>query len=146
VASPEGWFEDFGEGTLAGGKADVKLDADFAALVDTSTLHVFLTPHEPQHLHVPQRTASGFSVVATASGTTSAGGPKRPDGVGTFSYRVVAKRKDITNERLAKVAALTTPKVPTAFADRETPVAKPPEVKPPEVKPSPEVKPPTVTP
>ena len=36
VESPEAWFEDFGEGTITAGKADVKLDPDFAAVVDTS--------------------------------------------------------------------------------------------------------------
>ena len=32
--------------TLAAGKAEVKLDPLFASTVDTSTLHVFLTPHD----------------------------------------------------------------------------------------------------
>ncbi|MDQ6834015.1 MAG: hypothetical protein M3008_11500, partial [Chloroflexota bacterium] len=41
VESPECWVEDFGEGTLANGKAEVALDADFAALVHTNNYHVF---------------------------------------------------------------------------------------------------------
>src|SRR5207248_486219 len=40
VESPEAWVEDFGEGTLAGGKAEIKLDADFAALIHTDKYHV----------------------------------------------------------------------------------------------------------
>ena len=44
VESPEAWFEDFGTGTITGGKGEVKLDPDFAAVVDTRELHVFLTP------------------------------------------------------------------------------------------------------
>ena len=35
VESPEAWFEDFGEGTITAGKAEVRLDPDFAAVVDT---------------------------------------------------------------------------------------------------------------
>ena len=48
-------------GTLAGGKADIKLDADFAALIHTEDYHVFLTSHGDYHIHTPQRGASGFS-------------------------------------------------------------------------------------
>ena len=65
MESPEAWFEDFGKGTLAGGKAEVKLDPDFAAVVDTSNLHVFLTPHdETHHLAVKATGGGGFTVAA----------------------------------------------------------------------------------
>ncbi len=102
VESPEAWFEDFGEGTLTAGKAEMKLDADFAAVVDTSKLHVFLTPHDEHHLHVAQRTATGFAVTAAPSTTAAAAGKKASELSGTFSYRVVAKRKDVAAPRLAK--------------------------------------------
>ncbi len=53
VEAPEPWFEDFGTGTLTGGKAEVKLDPDFLAATDTKELHVFFTPHDEQHtLHL----------------------------------------------------------------------------------------------
>ncbi len=105
VESPESWFEDFGEGTITGGKATVALDPDFAAVVDTSKLHVFLTPHDTtHHLAVTARAGSGFSVGAGVTGDATARGAKASDLNGTFTYRVVAKRKDITAERLAKFA------------------------------------------
>ncbi|MGI8690438.1 MAG: hypothetical protein ACR2M3_17805 [Thermomicrobiales bacterium] len=94
VESPEAWFEDFGSGTLASGKADIALDADFAALVDTKDYHVFLTQHEAEGagLAVTRRDAAGFTVMERNKG---AGG-------GTFSYRVVARRKGTAGVRLAK--------------------------------------------
>ncbi len=102
VESPEAWFEDFGEGTLTAGKAEMKLDADFAAVVDTSKLHVFCMPHDEHHLHVAHRTATGFAVTAAPSTTAAAAGKKASELNGTFSYRVVAKRKDVAAPRLAK--------------------------------------------
>ncbi len=103
MEAPEAWFEDFGTGTITGGKAEVKLDPDFAAVVDTSTLHVFLTPHNGDHnLHVAGRSASGFTVGASTSAEAAARGAKATDASGTFTYRVVAKRKDVIAERLAK--------------------------------------------
>ncbi len=134
MASPEGWVEDFGEGTLVADKADIKLDPDFAALIHTDAYHVFLTAHGAQNLHVDQRTASGFGVVAMAW-ATQAGGPKRAEGGGTFAWRVVAKRKDSTAGRLAKVAPPTPPEVPTAFPIPGTPTVKAPEAQPPTTKP-----------
>jgi len=105
VESPEAWFEDFGEGTITGGKAEVKLDPDFAAVVDTSKLHVFCMPHdETHHLAVKTRSGGGFSVAADVSSTAAARGVKATDVNGTFTYRVVAKRKDVKAERLAKFA------------------------------------------
>ncbi len=103
VESPEAWFEDFGEGTLVGGKAEVTLDPDLAAVVDTAKLHVFLTPHgDGHHLNLAGRSATGFSVGAEPSATGMARGIKATDVSGTFSYRVVAKRKDVAAPRLAK--------------------------------------------
>jgi len=99
--SPEPWFEDFGMGKLSGNMADVTLDPEFAALIHADTYHVFLTAHSDQHLHVPQRTPTGFRVAMTTvgavQGTTSAVGEQ------TFSWRVVGKRKDIAGTRLPKV-------------------------------------------
>src|SRR6266540_3404755 len=44
MESPEHWFEDFGAGKLKGGRATVKLDADFAKVIKRGDYHVFLTP------------------------------------------------------------------------------------------------------
>lgn len=102
VESPEAWFEDFGTGNLVGGKADVKLDRDFAAIVHTDTYHVFLTSHGNYHVHVAQRGPGGFAVRVTSGAGDAL---VAASGVGgTFSWRVVARRKDITGERLAKFA------------------------------------------
>ena len=118
MESPESWFEDFGEGTITAGKAEVKLDPDFAATVDTSKLHVFLTPHdEAYHLAVTNRVGGGFSVSGVPSAPAHAAGRKAGDLNGTFTYRVVAKRKDVTAPRLAK---FTPPKALPPLAS-ETP-------------------------
>ena len=61
VESPEAWFEDFGEGTITAGKAEVRLDPDFAAVVDTNTLHVVHhRARRHHHLHVPAAQRDGL--------------------------------------------------------------------------------------
>jgi hypothetical protein len=93
MESPESWFEDFGSGALAGGRAAVNLDPDFAAVVNTTDYHVFLTPKgDSRGLYVSSQSATGFTVNEQQGGTSSLG----------FSYRVVARRKDVAAERLAK--------------------------------------------
>jgi hypothetical protein len=110
MESPESWFEDFGESTLACGQAEVRLDPDFAAVVDLSKYHVFLTGYDGQSdLSVCERTSSGFQVRAT-SGT----------GSGAFSWRVVAKRKDIPAPRFETV---TVPHEPVLPSLPEAPIA-----------------------
>jgi hypothetical protein len=127
VAAPEGWFEDFGAGTLANGQAEVKLDPEFAALVDAGTLHVFAMPEGPLHLHVSQKGATGFTVVGTPL-TSVAGGSKAPTQApsGAFSWRAVAKRKEGGAGRLAKVAAPPALKGVARIAVPETPALPPP--------------------
>jgi hypothetical protein len=101
VESPECWFEDFGEGTLVAGKAEIKLEPLFAQHVRTDSYHVFLTPHDASHLLAATvRAGQGFSVEASASAEAVAKGTKAADLSGTFSWRVVAKRADIAGERL----------------------------------------------
>ncbi len=120
VESPESWFEDFGRGKLKDGKAEVKLDGDFAALVHSDDYHVFLTRYgeEGNGLTVAQMRPDGFTVKEVNKGT----------GDHAFSYRVVAKRKDIAGERLAKVEPPPALKAPTAFTVPETPPTKAPEL------------------
>ena len=96
MESPESWFEDFGVGQFVNGQAQVQLDPDFAAVVNCDAYHVFLTEYEDNNsLYVTARTSKGFGVRAKASTAGS-----------TFSYRVVAKRKDMTASRFEKVSPL----------------------------------------
>jgi hypothetical protein len=93
VESPESWFEDFGEGQLVNGAACITLDPDFLATVKDG-YHVFLTPNgESEGLYVESRRPDGFDVREQRRGT----------GTLAFSYRVVARRKDIAGPRFEKV-------------------------------------------
>jgi hypothetical protein len=102
IEAPEAWVEDFGTGTLVAGKAEVKIDPDFAVLIHTDDYHVFVNEHGDYHVHTPKRSATGFTVQVT-SGT----GPKTTGlagTTGTFSWRIVARPKTDANVgRLAKV-------------------------------------------
>jgi len=103
VESPESWFEDFGKGQLACGRADVAIDPDFAVVARLDDYHVFLTAYDAGHLlHVTNQTPAGFTVLAqdrTASGR--------------FSWRVVAKRKDVAAARFETVPIPSEPELPT---------------------------------
>jgi hypothetical protein len=91
IESPESWFEDFGKGTLHNGRAEIRLDPDFAAVVDADDYHVFLTEYGASSgLFVTEQRATGFVVQTEQAGSSS-----------TFSYRVVARRRDINAERMA---------------------------------------------
>jgi len=91
--SPEPWFEDFGKGQLASGRATVRLDADFADIVKADEYLVFLTETADfGGLYVPNQGPTAFEVRAR-NATAS----------GTFQYRVVARRKDPVGGRLEKV-------------------------------------------
>ena len=92
--SPEPWFEDVDEAKLVGGRAEVKLDGDFAAIVRDG-YHVFLTPRaDCKGLYVASQGPGGFEVRELQNGTSSL----------PFSYRVMARRKDIAGPRLERVA------------------------------------------
>jgi hypothetical protein len=90
--SPEPYFEDFGEGRLAGGVAQVALEPEFATLVAGGKYLVFLTPQGPsQGLYVSRQGPTGFEVRDAGNGSIG------------FAYRVVTKRKDIEGRRFARV-------------------------------------------
>ena len=94
MESPESWFEDFGTGYLKNGQAEIPLDAEFASIVNSGDYHVFLSEYDDNNaLYVTNRTSMGFGVRSKLS----------PTATGTFSYRVVAKRKDKTGPRFDKV-------------------------------------------
>jgi len=128
VESPESWFEDFGEGKIVNGKADVKLDPDFAALIQTDKLHVFLTEHGGHNgLHTTTKGPNGFTVEASPT-LAKAAGTSTAQVQGTFSWRVVAKRKDIVGKRLEKVdlPKIKTPDIAALFEPHAAAVPKAP--------------------
>ena len=111
LESPEAWFEDFGRGRLRGGRARIRIDRQFAGTVRLNKYHVFLTPEgNSRGLYIAGMTRSGFDVREVGGGTSAI----------AFSYRIVAKRRDIPGRRFEKAAmpsarALTgieTPAVP----------------------------------
>ncbi|HTY77881.1 MAG TPA: hypothetical protein VMI34_08695 [Candidatus Bathyarchaeia archaeon] len=109
---PESWFEDFGTGRLVRGRATVRLDRGFAAVVRRDQLHVFLTPEgDCRGLYVRRKSASGFEVRELQGGSSSL----------RFTYRVVARRKDVRAPRFARVRL---PKLPPGA---DAPIAKGPE-------------------
>ncbi|MCX5887971.1 MAG: hypothetical protein NTY36_00800 [Deltaproteobacteria bacterium] len=106
--SPEVWFEDFGEGQLAGGLAHIDLDPLFLETVtidDQHPMKVFVQLSDDCNGVYVQRQATGFEVMELRGGASRA----------HFTYRVVAKRKGYENARLeaapdtSKSAALTAP-------------------------------------
>jgi len=106
MEAPEPWFEDFGEERLVGGKAEEQIDPHFAMVTDLSAYHVFLTPHgNTNGLHLTNRGATGFTVEEHNGGESNL----------TFSYRIVAKRKDIVGERFPKFVVRETPEPPTIY-------------------------------
>jgi hypothetical protein len=94
LESPDSLFEDAGTGQLVAGRAQVRLDADFAALVKADNYQVFLTPEgDCKGLYVTAKTATTFEVRELQGGTSAV----------TFNFRVLAKRKDLTVSRLERV-------------------------------------------
>jgi hypothetical protein len=94
VESPESFFEDVGSGQLVSGRAQVRFDADFAAVVKTDDYQVFTSPEgDCKGLYVTAKTVTGFEVRELQAGTSSI----------SFSYRVLAKRKDLTASRMERV-------------------------------------------
>jgi len=92
--STESFFSDYGEVSYQGGRAEVRLDPVYSGVVLTNGYHIFITEYGDNNgLYVSGRSAGGFEVRAKDSPTAS----------GTFSYRIVAKRKDVPQQRLARV-------------------------------------------
>ena len=82
------------KGRVVAGRGEVKMDADFAALVHGDDYHIFLTPRgDSNGLYVSGLTSSGFEVREQKGGTSSL----------DFDYRVVARGNDIPGPRLEKV-------------------------------------------
>jgi hypothetical protein len=102
VENPESWFEDFGKGQLECGRADVTIDPDFAAVVQLTDYHVFLTEYGGHSdLTVAEQTPTEFRVEA-----------RDPTSATRFSWRIVAKRKDIAAPRFESVSVPPEPVLP----------------------------------
>jgi hypothetical protein len=91
--SPESWIEDYGEGTLSGGRATIAIDPLLLEVMTISAEHpmkvfVQLTSGDPIDL-VVRKGLTSFEVVAADPASTA-----------TFDYRVAAKRKGYENLRL----------------------------------------------
>jgi hypothetical protein len=92
--STESWFSDYGEGRLVNGRAEVRLDRDFAAVVRGDRYSVFPVPEgDCNGLYVSSKSPTGFEVRELKGGTSTL----------AFTYRVVAKRRDIEGPRLERV-------------------------------------------
>jgi hypothetical protein len=114
--APESWFEDYGEARLVNGRASVPIPPDFAQAVKTSApYHVFAMPHseEIEALAVTVRAPDRFEVRANGKGVVE----------GSFSYRIVAKRKDVPGPRFERVALPPAPITPALDAAAQAPVA-----------------------
>ena len=60
IESPESWFEDFGAQKLVKGRAEVRVDPKFAAVV-RGDYHIFLTPYgDSNGLYVARRSRQGL--------------------------------------------------------------------------------------
>ncbi len=95
MQSSENWLEDYGSGSLVGGKAVIHLDPAFIDMANTGVeYHVFLTPKgDAQSLYITNESANGFEVRESANGKASIG----------FDYRIVAKRRGLEGIRMVDV-------------------------------------------
>ncbi|HEY5095709.1 MAG TPA: hypothetical protein VII69_11375 [Candidatus Eremiobacteraceae bacterium] len=85
-------IDDFGEAQLVGGHAYVKMNADFANVVDQHANYlVFITPEgDSRGLYVTEKTRAGFTVRENQDGRSTL----------AFSYRIVAKPLGVEKPRL----------------------------------------------
>jgi len=95
MESPEHWLEDFAAAKLKRGRAVVRLDTDFAKIVAPGDYRVFLMPEgDCNGLCVRRKSAKGFEVREVDGGKSNV----------SFSYSIVARRKDIkAHRRFAKI-------------------------------------------
>jgi hypothetical protein len=92
--SPEPYFEDFGRARLVNGQAHVQLEPEFASIVKRDDYMVFITPGgDSNGLYVSQQNPNGFDVRESKGGKSDL----------PFTYRIVARRKDIPGKRLERL-------------------------------------------
>jgi hypothetical protein len=105
MESPESWFEDFGEARLVNGRATVTLEPEFDAVVHGDNYRVFVMPEgDCKGCYISEKRPHRFEVRELQGGTSNL----------TFSYRVVARRKDIAGPRLERVNLRSRPVDPPA--------------------------------
>jgi hypothetical protein len=98
----ESWFSDYGEDRVVNGRARVRLDRDFNAVVHGDNYHVYLTPKgDCNGLYVSSQGPDSFEVRELRAGTSTV----------SFDYRVVAKRRDVPSPRLERVNLPRPPRV-----------------------------------
>ncbi len=93
IESPEIWFEDFGEGQLANGKAHIELGPLFLETVTinaSNPMKVFIQLKDDCKGTYVKTYNTGFDVIELQNGNSNA----------SFSYRLVAKRKGYETQRL----------------------------------------------
>ncbi len=118
IESPEALVEAVGQGQLVAGRAEVRLDPAFAALLLDARYHVVLTEYDDHSaLYVTRRTAQGFEVRAKDS----------PTAASAFSYRVVGRRRDAEAARAAAAEPLHTPAIPAGQGVPTLPTVREPE-------------------
>jgi hypothetical protein len=101
MESPECWFEDFGSARLAKGSVTVRLDPEFAHAVVTEDYLVFVQAEgQCKGLFVAGKTGTSFEVRELDGGTSSV----------SFSYRIVAKRANVSAPRLNRVTLPDAPR------------------------------------
>ncbi|MCC6179034.1 MAG: hypothetical protein IT305_27305 [Chloroflexi bacterium] len=117
MESPESYFEDFGRSTLdSNGEAWVKIDPQFARVVNLDGYFAFVTPEGDCHgLFVARRDKEAFLVKELGSGASGV----------SFTWRLLAKRADVQDKtsRLDVVPLGKRPADPSAAdrADRPIP-------------------------
>jgi hypothetical protein len=106
MESPESWLEDFGEGRLSGGKAEIPLARDFVAVARTDAYFVFLTARgETNGLYVAAQAANGFTVQERGKGQSDA----------AFYWRVVARPQ--TDRKAPRLARIEVPQMTVPSRD-----------------------------
>jgi len=119
MESPECWFEDFGRARLVRGTARVRLERTFAQVVRTGDYHVFLSPEGLSHgLYVSRRTRGGFEVREQHQGKSTV----------PFSYRIVARRKNLDAPRFKRVKPPAPLKLPRQAKAKHPEAPKLPEI------------------
>ena len=71
----------------------MQLEPEFASIVKRDDYMVFVTPGGDASLYIGSQNANGFEVRETNAGKSNV----------PFTYRVVARRKDIEGKRLARL-------------------------------------------
>ncbi len=89
-------IEDFGNGQLVNGVANVRLEASFAdAITDRAAYMVFITPDgDSRGLYVTQKTMQGFVVRESGGGTSNI----------AFDYRIVSRPAAATQPRMYAIS------------------------------------------